>query len=427
MNISKYVMRERIIRNIVNGELVKKNIAVIMEEVKLPNNQQAYIPSALNKLLYKKYYNKNINNAKNVGYTICEFLNYVSDMTNMNEDEIFKKLKDEGLYGLNFYHLSSFLNFCIISKNNGYDTIKQKEKRLFEFYSNLIDLGLLNKSLSFKYKMIMGTDNERHKIIISPCDTVEYQVAYPSKNANKVVKLNNLEEYLYQLLIELSEKYTPDITFGIVLQIMSGARKGELVNLRLEDVHLNKDKNRMDLLIMKRPELFTERKIDISSSDVKKPRKQVVFNVDGSLYKYYEHHIKYRLYLLNKNNSFTNALMVDTNGQSMSGSTYVQRFTKLKNIFLKKLKENSYSTYSNIKDTKWGTHICRGIFTNICIQKGYAKNIRDLASLRGDWSEDSSKVYWDTALLAKSINEKVNQINNFEIYEKEDGDMDDCR
>lgn len=407
-------MRERTIPHIINDEIVNKNIAVIMEEIKLPNNQKTYIPSSLNQIIYKKYINKSINNAMNLGGTICEFLNYVSDITNLYEDDRFKPLKELGLMGLNFYHLSSFLNYCVDNKKNSYDTIKQKELRLFNFYDYLIKFKLLNdKNVRFN-KIVKNS-----KIHLIPDNAEDYQVSYPSKYANKVIKLKNLEEYLYQLLIELSEKYTPDITFGVVLQIMGGIRKGELVNLRFEDVLLNSDKNRMDLIIKKRPELFMGRNINISSSDVKKPRKQVVFNIDGSLYEYYKNHLNYRTFILNKKNAFSEALMIDKDGQSMTGSTYSKRFYKLKEIFLNELEEHKYSIYIAIKDSKWGTHICRGIFTNLCIKKGLAKNIRDLANLRGDWSEDSSRAYWDASTLAKSIEEKMNILNNFEALECE--------
>ena len=408
-------MREKLITEVFNyGEIKTKNTAIIMEEIKLSNNQITYIPSALNQMLYKKYYNKSINSAKNIGYTICEFLNYVDETTSLGEDEKFTPLKTKGLYGLNFYHLASFLNYCILTKGNGYDTIKQKEKRLISLYEYLISAELLDKNVKLKYKMILGTDNRRHKLQLSPFNMLEYPVRYPSKNANKTIKLNNLEEHLYQLLIELSEKYTPNITFGIVLQIMGGFRKGEVVNLRIQDLILDKNRNKITARLNDHPELFNDRNIDISKSEVKKVRNQTIFNIDGSLYEHYENYIKYRAKFLSKKKTFTEALLIDSDGQSMSGSTYEQHFQKLKDIFLDKLKENSYSTFLAINDTKWGTHICRGIFTNICIQHGYAKNIRDLANLRGDFSEDASKVYWDTARLSKSIDEKLNILNNFD-------------
>lgn len=404
-------MRQKIIPHIINGQIVNKHIAVIMEEIELSNNQKTYIPSSLNQIIYKKYINKSINNAMNFGGTICEFLNYISHMTKLDLDDEFKSLKKKGLMGLNFYHLSSFLNYCINNKKNSYDTIKQKELRLFKFYNQLIKFNLLdNKSVKFtKTESVKG-----NKIYLVPADVKEYQVSYPMKYANKGIKLKNLDEYLYQLLIELSSKHTPDITFGIVLQIMGGIRKGELVNLRFDDVLLNTDKNRMDLVINRRPELFIGRGINISSSYVKKPRKQVVFNIDGLLYKYYENHLNYRMFLLNKNNTASEALMIDGYGCAMTGSTYSKKFSKLKKIFLKELEENKYSIYLAMKNTKWSTHICRGIFTNLCIQKGLARNIRDLANLRGDWNENSSRAYWDASTLAKSIEEKLNILNHFE-------------
>ncbi len=418
--MSKYIVREKTINDIIFNKLEQHQTVVIMEEFTLENGLKVYLPSSLNKIIYTKYYNKSINSARNVAITICEFLNFVKEIVDKEEHEMFIELKEKGLYGLNFYHLSYFLNHCIMIKNNSLDTIKQKEKRLFEFYDYLIQSGLLDKNVKFEYKML-STPNGKTKVKISPFENIEYQVMYPSKYANKTIKLKNMEEHLYQLLIELSEKYTPDITFGIALQIMGGLRKGEVVNLLVDDLKFDKSKNRIDVNIRNRTkELFLDRNVDISSCGVKKPRNQVVFNIDGNLYEYLKNHLEYRTIVMNNKNTFTKALMIDENGQAMTGTTYEQRFVKLKKKFLQILKENSYSSYLSLKNTKWSTHICRGIFTNLCIEKGYAKNIRDLANLRGDRSDESSAAYWDTNRLGKEINNIMNEISDIKKNKTEE-------
>ncbi|HAT4245820.1 TPA: tyrosine-type recombinase/integrase [Clostridium perfringens] len=413
--MNRYIVRERNIEVVEFGEKETKRIAVILEEIKSDDGEIIELPSALNAVIYQKYKNKSITNAKNIAITVCEFLNFVKDMCESEDDSKFIALKEEGLYGLDFYHLASFLNFCVTKKKNIYYTIKQKENRLFEFYDYLIKANLLKSNVKFKYKLIKDAKNKRNRVQISPFNELEYIVSYPHKNAKKKTKRKNLEEHLFELLIELSQKYTPSITLGIVIQSMGGLRKGELVNLRVQDLELDNRKHRMDAIVEQRHhELFMDRSVDLEGCGVKKPRKQVIFNMDGSLYKHFEKHMNYRTSVFNKKGTFSSALMIDSKGQAMTGYTYEQQFQKLKKIFLETVKNTSYSTYSSLKRDKWSTHICRGIFTNACISKGYAKNIRDLANLRGDFSEKSSKVYWDAAKLAVGVSDTLNKLNTFE-------------
>lgn len=410
-----YVVREKQIEEMSKwGEISEKKVALIMEVVKLPCGSKAEVPHPINQVIYNKYYNKSINSAINEASTICEFLNYIHKLALESENELFIELKHQGIFGLNFHHAASFLNYSIGEKGNLYDTVKQKERRILNFYKSLIELNLLDKETSSYLREIKNKNVTFKKTIVSPFDEINYQVRWPSKDNYKTPKLVNLEEHLYQLLIEISEKHTPSITFGVVLQIMGGLRKGEVVNLRLKDLKLERNHNAINAKVKDRHELFEGRDLDLTKNCVKKTRQQVVFNFDGSLIDHYKNHINIRCAQLESKNKICEALLIDNNGQPMSGEAYEYQFEKLKSKFLSLIENNDYPTYLGLKDAKWSTHICRGIFTNVCIDKGYAKNIRDLANLRGDRSDESSKVYWDAKKLHQNVSEILNRLNEIE-------------
>jgi hypothetical protein len=145
--------------------------------------------------------------------------------------------------------------------------------------------------------------------------------------------------------------------------------------------------------IKDRPELFIGRLL--SESGAKKPRHQVILNDNGRLYEYYEKHMDYRLKTLSDKNTITQALFVDSNGNAMTGSNYIHRFDKLKKLFLKAKELDEYTEFLRLSENKWGSHICRGIFTNMCVRRGYARSIEELRNLRGDKNNSSSEPYWN--------------------------------
>lgn len=412
--MKKYVVREKELRNIVLGESTNFKFPVIMEEITLPDSQPYYLPSVLNVTTYSKYKNKPISSAKNINSTICQFMNFVKEAVDDGEDEAFLRLKEDKISGLNFYHISEFLNYHIKALHWSLSTVQQYEKRLFEFYNKLVQLKVIN--VKWEYKMVINPKTKkREKFILSPFDNIEYQVSYPRKYDNKIEKLVDLSWEHIQLFINLCKKYTPDITFGVILGIMGGLRQGEIVNLRFEDIYLYKDKNLMRANIKFRPELFEGR--NLTASGVKRPRQQAILNMDGNLYNYYENHINYRMEKLLEKETNTSALFVDSKGRAMTGYTFMQRFKKLKTKFLEIIEHEDYTTWAKYNDFKWGTHICRGMFTNLCIKRGYTRTIEELRNLRGDNSNDSSQPYWnkfDIEVVAQNSSDVTTSLRKYE-------------
>lgn len=386
--INKYVVREKTIRECNRPDF---KYPVIMEQFILPNNQIVELPSIFNKFTYNKYKNKPISIPKNENTTIAQFLNYVREQVLLGEDDAFALLKEKKIGRLNFYHLAEFLNYSVDVCDNSYSTIKQKERRLMDFYKQLTSANLIN--VKWQYNMVFDPEeNNKKRVSQSPLDTIEYQVHYPSrkKKYDKIVDLNDSD---IDLLLNICEEKVPDILFAVTLCMFGGLRKGEVVNLRTKDLRLFNDRNIMVADIKDRPELFIGRLL--SESGAKKPRHQVILNDNGRLYEYYEKHMDYRLKTLSDKNTITQALFVDSNGNAMTGSNYIHRFDKLKKLFLKAKELDEYTEFLRLSENKWGSHICRGIFTNMCVRRGYARSIEELRNLRGDKNNSSSEPYWN--------------------------------
>lgn len=407
--INKYVVREK---TITIADKAEYKFPVLMEQFVLPNNQIVELPSVFNKFTYNKYKNKPISVAKNENSTIAQFLNYVRGQVAMGEDEAFNILKYKKINGLNFYHLAEFLRYSIDVCDNSYSTIKQKERRLLDFYKQLSSAKLIE--VKWKYHLVEDKSESKHKrFYAKPFDEIEYNVPYPpkKKDYSKIVDLSDED---ISLLLDICEKYVPDILFAVALCMYGGLRKGEVVNLRVRDLRLFNDENIMVANIKDRPELFIGR--PLSESGVKKPREQVIFNDNGLLYRYYEKHIHYRLKVLSKHNTETQALFVDTNGNSLTGMNYINRFKKLKKLFLKAKELDEYSEFLRLSEGKWGSHICRGIFTNLCVRRGYARSLDELKGYRGDSNKLSSEPYWNKYTLEKQTQRTLDIITSCAKY-----------
>ena len=212
-------------------------------------------------------------------------------------------------------------------------------------------------------------------------------------NDNRIfIRLQYIREILF-----VAKHETPDIALGVALQIFGGLRKGEVVNLTRTAL---KSQNGQEygveglvLLIRDRQnDLFT-RFNDVSTMQVKNPRDQSCL-IDPILNYLYKHHIEVVLKKVKKP-LHPNALFYDSEGNAMSADTYDKRFLKLKNSYLGMLlgTPGRYQDYLDFSQTKWRSHIGRGIFTNMCLDAGF--NEKQTAVLRGDRSTESMEAYFD--------------------------------
>lgn len=428
----EYKQKQRVVDYIQDGEIKREMKVVIEEQLTTEEGYTISIPSSLTEFITLYYGKKAISTRRNTAIIVCAFLNYVKDRVKEGEDEDFFKLKEEGLYGLELVHASKYLNYCMSDLKNSLDTVQQKEDILIKFYSFIVKKKIMNnKKMKIEYKLVKPSNGDKaKKVYLTPFDDPNHKVIRPSKKKVINEKRNNMSKKLWKKFLSIAEEKAPDITFGIALQIMGGIRRGEIVNLILEDISVyNEYYDYEDIpkgtfilevnITDRTDELFVPRGIQIDTSSPKKHRRnQPVFDFDNKLNERWKKHLERRSEILERTNKTSKALFVDKYGNPMSGNTYRKRFNKVKQAFLDYLKENSYSQYKKYLNAPWSTHIGRGIFSNICVEAGLTNvngtpNKRILANLRGDNYSDSCKPYIDDAIIidnAKSGVEVYSQL-----------------
>lgn len=395
------------------GTTTTKSMTVIYQQYTTDDGIEIRIPSRLSSLMYK-WENQSISNSRNFADIICPFINFVYQQTIDGEDEKFDALKEKGLMGLTYYHAQQYLIYKIGQGINR-STATAYTSAILDFYTNLLDIGILDKKLVKRPKtrrLKKGKRKGQEMRIENPFKKYPYEVPYPTKTNTKLNKLINLDEDVWLLFLRVAETYAPDIVLGIALQMFGGLRRGEVVNLTLEDIKPvgeNPHELRVDIY-NRTTDLFNGRKdAELVKSQPKKPRaNQVIVNFNGELIKYYNNHLDFRTNRLATTKSTTDALFVDKYGRPMSGLRYEQRWNKVKREFLKALENTKYSESKEYTKKVWGCHLGRGIFTNLCLVYGLASNADQLRNLRGDESSDSSKPYIDeffkSGLVVKALN-----------------------
>jgi len=391
-------------------------------------NKNMWIPSPLTEYLHHYHSTHSPNTKVKSARVICEFINYLNKQVSLGEDACLNVLKGGGLYALNHSHLSKFINHISnkSEKECSYKTVKSKEEILIKFYSFLYQRGITNDDAKILRKIapVLGTGKyskkRGHYILISPFeDSDNFTITYPEKNRAPSKVLKDMNQDIWEQLIEYAEYYYPNIALGVAFQCMGGVRMGEIVNLTRDSVKLFRNQKHMRLDIQDRQfELFRERDINEKKSQVKHPRiNQPVFNFNGRLFEIWDNHVE----RLNSNPKINNrmALFVDNEGKAMSGDSYEKYFYQLKNNFINLLGSEAYQYLEKeLRVHKWGTHIGRHIFTNHLIKIGAVNtsegkpNPEYLRILRGDDSIYSSADYIDEKAVIETVIDKINLISD---------------
>lgn len=411
----KYKIKICNVQRVKGESVVTEQVVLIVQSIKV-NQDSVDIPHPIS--AFPLHMSRVINTQKAYANAVCSFLNFIQKEIESNNPE-FDELKQKGLAELKFKHGSQYLNYCGDNLGNSKDTVKYKEHILLKFYDYLIIKGILNdKKMVLEKETYTDYKGDTITKIKNPFNNLDLRVHYPAK-ANDIEKRKNMSTQLWHLLLEVCDMYAPEITLGLFFQIMGGLRMGEVVNLTIDAITLNDNSSGMTLHIQDRQSrLFKNRKVDLSSSQVKKERlNQMVMDPYKELDYIYNRHLK----LINDIKSETSpeckdALFYNSKGLPLTGENYRDRFYKVKNKFLEILKEKSYSDYVSLKQMKWGTHIGRGIYTNYLIEHGLVDtidgqlNARVLASLRGDKSESSAQAYIDNFTIREDVKRKINNI-----------------
>src|SRR5699024_1506306 len=242
-----------------------------------------------------------VNTELTVAQIIVPFLNFVLDKVNQ---EALNYTAIKGLVDLQECHANAYLQYCVDEKSNKNKTIEMKENFLSKFYKYLWDEKVLKHKPKFKLVSVRTRKEIRkvYKVDFTYKKTDETLLREKVKrkdilpqnhksNENRIfIRLQYIREILY-----VAKHETPDIAFGVALQIFGGLRKGEMVNLTRTAL---KSQNGQEygveglvLLIRDRQnDLFT-RFNDVSTMQVKNPRDQSCL-IDPILNYLYKHHIE---------------------------------------------------------------------------------------------------------------------------------------
>lgn len=410
----KWVVKETKIEHLLNnGKLVEKNVVTIGIKNDINN---LIIPHPITHFIRQKYQfkGKSISSQLNPAREIVKFLNYTYYQININDSE-FKNLVEKGFKGLKLNHASRYITYCS-EKKLSYNYVKMSiERYLIHFYDYLNKMGLLEEAIEFETYINRKGD----EVIISPFDHPRYNTQYPSIDKavrNKLKDFGDNPEKRNQLVyefIEEAKRISPDIAFGIGLQIFAGLRRGEVVNQTLATIPSNFLNGENYIAVLDNQHRLFENLKNTVKEQVKRPRLQPVLP-SNYLKELFENHMKMNKQI-KKNNIY--ALFCDHLGRTISGGSYERKFDKIKQSYINRLAhtEGRYLDFKMLDDAIWGTHIGRGIFTNYLYDMGL--DDRQMSIARGDKNTQSSKDYIDYRNAINNFQESIEKINVRETLE----------
>ncbi|MGE7272161.1 hypothetical protein ACQKK5_11960 [Brevibacillus panacihumi] len=180
--------------------------------------------------------------------------------------------------------------------------------------------------------------------------------------------------------------------------MFGGLRAGEVANIRVIDITPYGDSHASGG--MKVSIVTQDLRKDIGdksgTSQVKRERKQFVFNIKDVLPLLYKEHMKrYSLSDRSQKSSIYDPLFINRDGKAMTGKSIRYYSNKIKAEFIRELlasdNPDAVITALNLQSTKWSFHIGRSIFTNLTAKT--AKNPYEVALAKGDLSIYSALTY----------------------------------
>lgn len=401
-----------------DGKIEKEKCVLIVLE---DTEKKIFYPHPLTHFWIKYYHNKSkkINTELAAAKKIIPFLNYINERVRLGDDR-FKDIR--GIADLKNEHVNYYLSYCVEEKGDLNSTSKLKEMYLSRFYKYLDDERILKQKprftlitrirekkvhtvyqLDLSYK-ITNEDNLVRKIkrkdILS-----QHEELLMNNNAIRIMKI-------YEFL-SLAKKVTPDIALGVALQIFAGLRKGEVVNLLRKSLisqgQYKYGENGLVIKVRNNQKILFDRLSSIRNEGVKKVRDQACI-IDKILCDLFKHHLEVVIPSYD-NIQNKKALFYDSKGHPMSGDVYDRRFKDLKNAYLSKLlvTEGRKKDYDDFAETRWRSHICRGIFTNLCHDAGFT--VQQTAILRGDSTIEAMQSYYDILSATHNISRALDLIS----------------
>lgn len=388
------------------------------------------IPHPITDYIDKMYYLKSgsINSEKSAADTLVQFLNYILLAKNEEQEEF---LKVRGISDLQLNHLENFLAYCG-DKGNKRGTVKRKEYYLIQFF---YFIGIEKKKLNTIPQINLTTLKESHSVNWrrgSKLLKANLYYKQPSKSIfpNQIKKKdlvtqkwnsdNERKKYRLQTIREiltLASNNFPDVAFAVCLQIFGGLRSAECMNLSINAIKPQNNsqygEKGLVIEIRDRQEILFKKRSLVSNDQVKKERDQAIL-LDPIVPYLYKKHLEWLV--LKKKESRNNiqelpgdlALFLNGKAEPMKTHTYRSKFNNLKKLYLNLLAstEGRYEDFKEYRNTNWSTHICRGAFTNLCLDTGFTTT--QTAVMRGDSSPDAMNAYTDILSASRKITQTIN-------------------
>lgn len=401
-------------KEINNPETNQKVIAICIQD----KQTRLATPHPITEFITVKYsyYGKSLNSQLVPARLICGFINFIYASIDRHSEN-FIGLKSSGLNGLNLYHGSDYLTHLT---NNGLsrNTVLLHESVLTHFYIFLSECNYIEETIHVGYNVF----NKQKTTVQSLFRKSYLQTKLPSVvKANDRVKLKDFgknRDELIPLFIQMARSVAPDIALGICLQFFGGLRRGELVNLTRSDLDVIPYES-MAVHIKDNRHLLFPHLNDTSNEFPKRINylnpglcKQIILN-HSLLWEVYMDHKKT---FLDKPHINRDAVFLNKDGIAMSGKVYDRRFYKVKKRFLKELLiQRRYEDYILLSESYWGTHIGRGVFSNILFDMGLTPT--QIAIARGDTNINSSMEYVDEKTTIQAIKDHLPLLKNVNIQD----------
>ncbi|MBY0213840.1 MULTISPECIES: site-specific integrase [Priestia] len=416
LNKYKFVSRETNIKEFYNGRTIYKRtviIGVLNEETEIiyPHPVTDFIKSTY------EYSGKSINSQKIPAQVICRFLNFLYENIEKGNSE-FQDLKEKGIKGLRLLHGSRYITKLSLEGKQK-TTVKQYEKYLNRFYIYLSDKKLLEEYIDKEiFKSKTSGKTSYNSIFKHP----SLPTHYPSRETINY-KLAKLKDFgaprikLTKHFIEIARQVAPEIALGLCFEFYGGIRRGEVINLTRASLNIRyresfevQIKDNKKLLFARLRDTTFENPKRLNYLNLEMARQTILDN--DLVWEVYDDHM-HTLSILEKRGKIRNpyALFIDQYGNPMSGKVYEKRFNKVKKVFLDSLLGTA--EHKLFDNTAWGTHIGRGVFTNILVSMGFTAT--QLAIARGDRNINSAMSYIDENLSQEEIKKAVNKFKTYPI------------
>lgn len=410
----KWVVRENKIEHLLgNNQLEQRTVITIGVQNK---KNGIIVPHPITHFIKENYEfkGKSISAQINPARKIVGLLNFINEQIIIGKPD-YQILHEKGFRGLQLKHGAQYITHCS-ERKLAYDYVRGSiERYLIHFYNYLKNMELIDEEIVFDTYI----SKKGEEVIISPFLDPTLDTQYPSTDRvikNKLKDFGDIPEKRNKLVYEFIEearKVMPDIAFGIALQFFGGLRRGEVVNLTAGSIPTDFLSGSNYVAVLDNQHILFRHLQNTTKEQVKRARMQPIL---PSLYlkELYDAHIKMNMKIKKMN---PHAFFVDSKGRTISGGTYEKKFGRVKETYLERLNstQGRYSDWNMLRESIWGTHIGRGVFTNFLYNRGL--DDKQMAIARGDRSTESAKEYIDYRNAISNFQMAIETLSSEEIVD----------